>query len=644
MPQLTSLLRDRITPFHTFEFFPPRTEAGLVNLLDRIQRLASAPLPSPLAVSVTWGAGGSTADKSLELAEQVVKLGLEVILHLTCTNMPKEKVDQALERCKSLGVRNILALRGDAPRSEEYSTEPNPQPDYFQHADDLVRYIRNNYNDYFCIGVAGYPTPHPDSESSDKDLEYLKIKCDAGADFIITQLFYDVEGFLDWVRICREKGITQPIIPGIMPIQNFASFRRLVNLTKCPVPEAISSDLIPISSDDSAVKRYGAELATKMVKQVLESKLVPGIHFCTLNLEKSVRTILENLKWTSTSAPSIEKSPLVRHNRLIEDDQPQTNGTIAINGRTTVNGSGLGHQISELSVSPSEASQLAQWGLQHNSLPPVPKKGGIQGGATSNSGQGAEDSWDEYPNGRFTDVRSPAYGEIDGWGSGLKITAAQALKEWGTPTTVQELSAFFTSYLRSSPSTPTTPFCDLPLSPESLTILPHLLELNSEKMQCWTVGSQPCVDAVKSEDPIHGWGPRGGYVFQKAFVEFFVKEEEVEKLKEKVELKSQGKISFYAGNKKGKFKTNTEEDTVNAVTWGVFPGQEIVQSTIIETESFLAWKEEAFDIWTEWSLLYPRNSISRKLLEKISSEWWLVSLIHHDYKDKEALWKFLIEE
>ncbi|WRT70575.1 methylenetetrahydrofolate reductase [Kwoniella shivajii] len=642
MAPLASLITDRNGPFHTFEFFPPRTEAGLVNLLDRIQRLASAPLPSPLAVSVTWGAGGSTADKSLELAEHVTKLGLEVILHLTCTNMPKEKVDQALEKCKSLGIRNILALRGDAPRSEEYATEPNPQPDYFQHADDLVRYIRQNHDDFFCIGVAGYPTPHPDSESDESDLQYLKVKCDAGADFIVTQLFYDVEGFLDWVKTCRERGITQPIIPGIMPIQNFASFRRLVNLTKCPVPESISSDLLPISSDDSAVKKYGAELATKMVQRILDSKLVPGIHFCTLNLEKSVRTILENLKWTSSSSPN-QSSPLSRHNRLIEDDSPQPNGALAINGHST-NGT-LPNQMSDLSISPSEASQLAQWGLTNHALPPAPKKGlGTSGAAGSNNGPSGEDSWDEYPNGRFTDVRSPAYGEIDGWGSGLKITAAQAMKEWGTPTTINELSLFFTSYLRSAPETPTTPFCDLPLSPESLTILPYLLELNSEKLKHWTVGSQPAVDAAKSEDPIHGWGPRGGYVFQKAFVEFFVKEEQVKELEEKIERKGNGAISMYAGNKKGDFRTNTEEDTVNAVTWGVFPGQEIVQSTIIEGESFLAWKEEAFDIWTEWSLLYPRHSPARKLLEGISGEWWLVSLIHHDYKDNEGLWKFLLQE
>ncbi|OCF39825.1 methylenetetrahydrofolate reductase [Kwoniella heveanensis CBS 569] len=642
MTQLTSLISSHDGPFHTFEFFPPRTEAGLVNLLDRIGRLAAAPMPAPLAVSVTWGAGGSTADKSLELAEQVVKLGVEVILHLTCTNMAKEKVDQALEKCRSLGITNILALRGDPPRSEEYAVDPNPQPDFFQHADDLVRYIRKEYGDYFCIGVAGYPTPHSDSESAESDLHYLKVKCDAGADYIITQLFYDVEGFLEWVTTCRERGITQPIIPGIMPIQNFSSFRRLVNLTKCPVPESIMADLQPISSDDAAVKRYGAELATRMVRQVFQSGLVPGVHFCTLNLEKSVRTILENLGWSATSDPNLRASPFIRYNRLIEDDEPQTNGAIAINGHS--DGSPK-NQVKDLSISPSEASVLAQWGLTHHAPPPVPKRGlGTQGGPGGITGASGEDSWDEYPNGRFTDVRSPAYGEIDGWGSGLKITAAQALKEWGTPTNVNELAKFFVSYLESSPSTPTTPFCDLPLSSESIPILPHLIALNSEKIQHWTVGSQPAVDAANSEDPVFGWGPRGGYVFQKAFVEFFVREEEVKRLEEKVEKKGNGLISMYAGNKKGDFRTNTEKDAVNAVTWGVFPGQEIVQSTIIEAESFHAWKEEAFDIWTEWSLLYPRLSPSRRLLESIAGEWWLVSLIHHDYKDPDALWKFLLEE
>lgn len=236
---------------------------------------------------------------------------------------------------------------------------------------------------------------------------------------------------------------------------------------------------------------------------------------------------------------------------------------------------------------------------------------------------------------------------------------AIALAEWGTPTNAQELSNLFTAYLNSAPETPTTPFCDLPLSPESQTILPHLLALNSASKQYWTVGSQPAVDAARSEDPIHGFGPRGGYVFQKAFVEFFVKPEVALEIERAVEARGQGQISFYAGNKSGEFKTNMAKDDVNAVTWAVFPGQEIVQSTIIEEVSFQAWKvsvaslscsmahttqEEAFEIWSEWAVLYPRSSPSRRLLNSIADEWWLVSLIHHDYKDTGALWRFLLEQ
>ncbi|RSH85189.1 hypothetical protein EHS25_004996 [Saitozyma podzolica] len=628
MVHLTSLIAAHQGPFHTYEFFP--LAQTRVSSTSSTVSADFAPRPSPLR----W-----PSDRTLGLAEEVVKLGVEVILHLTCTNMPKAKVDQALSKAKELGIQNILALRGDQPRSAEYATTPNPEPDFFTHADDLVRYIRAEHGSYFCIGVAGYPTPHPDSESAETEMHWLKVKCDAGADFIVTQLFYDVPHFAEWVKDCRAKGITQPIIPGVMPIQSFSSFRRLVNLTKVPVPDSIMADLEPIRSDDAAVKRYGAQLATNMVRRLLASGVVPGVHFCTLNLEKSVRTILENLDWKSPTPNARQSSPLPRHNQLIDidDDGAHSHGQLAA----------VPQEFSGMSISPAKASQLAEWGLTHSALPPAPKKS--TGAPSGAPGQG-EDSWDEYPNGRFTDVRSPAYGEIDGWGSGLKITltrtpqAAQALKDWGTPTTPADLSNLFTAYLRALPSTPTTPFCDLPLSPESTTILPHLLALNSADMQHWTVGSQPAVDSARSDDAVHGWGPTGGYVFQKAFVEFFVPAQEVERLEERLKRTNNEQISMYAANKEGDFKTNTLKDAVNAVTWGVFPGQEIVQSTIIEETSFLAWKEEAFDIWSEWSLLYPRSSPARKLLEGIASDWWLVSLIHHDYKDTGALWRFLLEE
>jgi methylenetetrahydrofolate reductase (NADPH) len=191
---------------HTFEFFPPRTEPGLANLLDRVRRLSSPPLRAPIAVSVTWGAGGSTSDRSLELAEHLAAMEIEVVLHMTCTNMPRAKIESALKQARTLGITNILALRGDAPRGAEYALDPLDHADEFQHADDLVRYIRKEHGDFFCIGVAGYPTPHPDAESAQSDLEWLKVKCDAGADYIITQLFYDVPAFEQWVAACRNIG------------------------------------------------------------------------------------------------------------------------------------------------------------------------------------------------------------------------------------------------------------------------------------------------------------------------------------------------------------------------------------------------------------------------------------------------------
>ena len=159
-----------------------------------------------------------------------------------------------------------------------------------------------------------------------------------------------------------------------------------------------------------------------MVQRLLKSGLVPGVHFCTLNLEKSVRTILE-ATWPEDDGSILKLSPLPRHNMLIEDDSDLPNGAKAVNGQSPSKG---------LSISPSEASSLAQWGLTNHALPSAPKKGlgNAVTEASGPSGQAQKDSWDEYPNGRFTDVRSPAYGEIDGWGSGLKTSASPLLACW----------------------------------------------------------------------------------------------------------------------------------------------------------------------------------------------------------------------
>ena len=246
--------------------------------------------------------------------------------------------------------------------------------------------------------------------------------------------------------------------------------------------------------------------------------------------------------------------------------------------------------------------------------------------------------------------------------------------KWGRPTTLDQLTSVFLRHLHSE--IPDTPFSDAPLSEESQVILPQLEKLT--KRGWWTVGSQPAADGVKSTDPVFGWGPPGGYVYQKAFVEFFAPEADVERIISKVESEGKGWLDYFAinlevrqlmspavtsltggmGFVKGYLRTSMDDNGRNAVTWGVFPGQEIVQTTIIERESFLAWKvwvpssypthreltccqDAAFSLWAEWASVYHPRSPEHELLEGVRKARWLVSIVHHDYIHHDSLWDFL---
>ncbi|KAL0581124.1 methylenetetrahydrofolate reductase 1 [Marasmius crinis-equi] len=588
--------RNTSHPFFFFEFFPPKTDQGFENLLPRIARLAKL---HPLALSITWGAGGTTRDRSLDLAGLTqTEYGLDTILHLTCTNMMQGMVDDALRKAMSSGIQNVLALRGDPPRGNEEWIPIDPR---FKHGVDLVSYIRSKpeFSSHFCIGVAAYPDGHPDKlVDPETELQYLKEKVDAGADFIITQLYYDVEHFLDWVKKVRAKGITIPIIPGIMPIQTYASFVRLIRLTGCKVPDSVMSEMDSIKHDDQLVKEYGVKLAVEMCQRITTEGGIIGVHFCTLNLEKSVQRVVEILQWSPATAHKHA------HNRLIEDAKGDPTRT----------------------VTPGTAAADARLGLSG-----LAKSNNEAGSGELNNA----DTWDDFPNGRFGDFKSPAFGQQDPWGNALAITH-DFLSDWGTPKSHDDLTLLFLRYLRSE--TGSTPFSEGPLSTETQQILSHLEKLTQRGW--WTVGSQPAVDGAKSEDEVVGWGPRGGYVFQKSFVEFFCDDKDLESIEKRIEEKGGGWVQWFAGNWKGDCRSNVSEDGRNAVTWGVFPGQEIVQTTIIEKQSFLSWKEEAFSIWAKWASFYRPDSPEREVLDSVKQDKWLVSVVHHDYKDPEALWRF----
>lgn len=651
--------------YFSLEFFPPKTQQGFSNLHARLSRMAHS--LRPLFVNVTWGAGGSTADKSMELVELTQKqLGLTTCLHLTCTNMSRKLVDETLEKAKALGVRNILALRGDPPRSEEYRDPSKADGDEddsnkdFTWAVDLVRYIRKQYGDYFCVGVAGYPEghsdqSHPEHQSVKHDMPYLVEKTKAGADFVMTQLFYDVDAYLDYERTLRdhESGVfkTIPIVPGLMPVQSYQILRRTTKLSHAKLPTEILKRMEAVKGDDDAVKQVGVEILSEMVEKMQASPSAGprGFHFYTLNLEKAVSKILErcNLIPPYTPAATDANGILAAEQAIAEEESDgylmvqntqkreskrkssaansQPNNRVVIPGKRA-SSSGSAH------TAPFEAPER-EAGVPKDQLNSRVNTLAISEGEGA---LGREATWDDFPNGRWGDARSPAFGEIDGYGVSLHVSIPEATRLWGYPVDASDINTIFRRHLEGEIDA--VPWSEEGLNPETLTIKKQLLSLINKGW--WTVASQPAVNGVRSTDPIFGWGPKSGFVFQKPFVEFFLPASDWERLKPVLEADDQ--VTYFAGNGSGEFESSDEE-SVNPVTWGTFTGKEITTPTIIEAVSFKAWREEAFGIWAEWQRVYPPGSASSKLLERVRKEYWLVSIIHHGFLEEGALWDGLLK-
>lgn len=307
---------------YSFEFFPPKTEAGLDNLLTRIDRMSRR--LDPLFVSITWGANGSTLSRTLAIASHAQRFAcVDVLLHLSCTGLTREQIAQILGMAKSSGVRNILALRGDPPHPKRAWMEGDVSGGECDRAIDLVKLIRKLHGDYFGIAVAGHPEGHPSSAKCDDgttslELQHLKEKLDAGADFVITQFFYDVDVFLEYVKRCRRTGIECPIIPGIMPIQSYSSLLKMTSFCNISVPNSVLERLERVRHDDEAVKKIGCEIAAEMCHRILTetsssalerndddaSCCVHGFHFYTLNLERSTTRILASLGALDIDSPT----------------------------------------------------------------------------------------------------------------------------------------------------------------------------------------------------------------------------------------------------------------------------------------------------------------------------------------------------
>ena len=228
--------------------------------------------------------------------------------------------------------------------------------------------------------------------------------------------------------------------------------------------------------------------------------------------------------------------------------------------------------------------------------------------------------WDAFPNGRWGDSRSPAFGELDAYGIGLKGSNEENIRLWGRPEKIEDIATTFIRYLEKDLKS--LPWSESPITSEASDIIQDLIQLNRRGIL--TINSQPAVNGAKSSDPIHGWGPQNGYVYQKAYLELLVCPRIIHELINRVEERAH--YTYHAVNMAGELKTNALSDGPNAVTWGVFPGKEIVQPTIVETVSFLAWKDEAFRLGIDWAKCHSLSTPSRHLIEGIMKMWFLVNI------------------
>ncbi len=278
------LITSKIPPKRSLlsiEIFPPKTEPGMATLKERLEKFRSY---RPEFISVTYGAGGSSQINTLKLAEFVQSsLGVTAMAHLTCVGHSRDELQQIVRRIKALGIRNIMALRGDPPRGE---TEFKAAENGFRYASGLIRMIAEQGE--FCIGCAGYPEGHVESDSIESDVEHLKEKIDAGARFIVTQFFLDNVYFLRFRDLVRRKGIQVPLIPGILPISNYSQITRFSIMCGCTLPARVMRGLHGRSDEDQ--EKFGLDHAAAQVEELI-SEGVDGIHLYALNKHRAVQAL-----------------------------------------------------------------------------------------------------------------------------------------------------------------------------------------------------------------------------------------------------------------------------------------------------------------------------------------------------------------
>jgi methylenetetrahydrofolate reductase (NADPH) len=297
--RIEQILEER-RPVFSFEFFPPKDDEGMARLRRTLSELRQ---DEPAFVSVTYGAAGSTRNRTVEITREIQEQhGIHAMAHLSCVGTSVAELRTILDGIRAAGIENVLALRGDAPKGE---AEWRAHPDGLSYSTELAALMSDGYD--FSIGAACFPEVHPEAPSMEHDLRFLREKVAAGASFLITQLFFDNDLYFDFVEEARAAGITVPIVPGIMPITNFGQIKRFTEMCGASIPRTLERELAARSDDPEAVTELGVAYATLQCSELL-ARGAPGIHFYTLNKSPATRAILAALRaarpWDRTLAPA----------------------------------------------------------------------------------------------------------------------------------------------------------------------------------------------------------------------------------------------------------------------------------------------------------------------------------------------------
>jgi len=272
------------TPQFSFEFFPPKTPVGVEKLRATRDELAKL---NPKYFSVTFGAGGSTQQGTIDTVLEIQAAGYTAAPHLSCIGSTKESIDNILNTYKTNDINRIVALRGDMPSGMQETGE-------FHYANELVEYIRKSNGDHFHIEVAAYPETHPQSQDAQTDLTNFKRKVDAGANAAITQYFYNADAYFRFVENCEKIGIDIPVVPGIMPITNYTQLSRFSDMCGAEIPRWIKKHLQGFGDDRDSIKAFGEDVVTHMCEKLLAAG-APGFHFYTMNQPGPAKAIWKNL-------------------------------------------------------------------------------------------------------------------------------------------------------------------------------------------------------------------------------------------------------------------------------------------------------------------------------------------------------------